>query len=282
MKTAILIVKTVISLSISVPAIILIFRDWKHHDKRTKLYKRITKLVIAILAIAALLSACMLWVGPWVQRQIARQELDGARPHVTIEFTERSDRQVAFEIHCPTTNTAPIQDLFLKFDIPGVFVEGIVTDKDKAESCDIMNSFLAGVGGDTIAETVHVHCKSLFPQGFLRGVVTFDRTSVRPVPGSIERGYTNMLFMPVMDLHDKSRCLFSWSHEGTPQIDQMYISFTNLQYIRQDNENLLSTFRQDELTNRYDAVTAARMRAVSTNMWTREWHLEIEERRKNW
>lgn len=261
------------------PAIILLFRDWKHYDKRTIRYKQITKVVMMILALTAILSTCLLWLDPWIQNKINTHELNSARPQITLEFIERSDTQVVFEVYYPATNTAPVDDLFFKFDIPGDYLASDISNKDKMESCVVSSTSLLG---DGLAETVHVHCKSIFPQGVARGVVTFDRTRIRSIPNSVELWHANERYLPFLDLHDYSRCRFSWTHNGTPQMEQFYVSLTNLHYIREDNKNLIEASCYDEF---YDGLTDSAGNPVTNPdpvKYNDFWIREREEKRKNW
>jgi len=208
--------------------------------------------------------------------------MDTARPQVTLAICEQSDTQVVFAVYCPTTNSAPVQDLSFKFDVPGDYLTSDVTWKDRMESCQVLGSFKMLDNGDTVAETVYVHCKSILPHGFARGIITFDRTRIRPVPGSVEHGFTNMLYMPLMDLHDYSPCLFTWSHKGAPQLEQFYLSLTNLSYIREDNANLIKVFRNDDFYRRIQQQTGRTVTNPSAGKFTEAWLRDMEEKRKNW
>ena len=237
MKIALLILKTAISLGISVPAIILICRDWKHYDRRTNLYKLITKIVIVILVIASVLSAAVLWLDPLAQSSIAKRELELARPEVSISVSDPERGRIDITVSSRKTTGNTVDSLSFQLDIPGIFQDSVEKPSERAGQHRVFSSFLAGSNGRVIAETVLVNCYSISPGGHSSFSLLYQPTE----PEVREAGSFREVFHPLMDLHDVSRYYFHWNYKGIGQTETGYLDFSQLSYIQEDNNNLQKT-----------------------------------------
>jgi len=150
------------------------------------------------------------------------------RPKPRIEFSQSEEGEVIVEIECDSPDAAQIEDLMFKFDIPGVFIREEV-DVEKIGNCDISHSLLCGNRDGPLAETIHVACRTLFPQSFIRIRIHYESKASR---------------VAFLDLHDYSRLIFSWVNEGTSKIEKSYLSLKNLPYIIQDNKDLVKGMNQ--------------------------------------
>ena len=187
MKTIFVVWKVFCFATLAVPGLLLFYRDWKTEKQRArKRYNRQTRWGFGGLIAAALAGAAGIWIDPFLQDQIANAELLATTPHPGIKIYEQSDSSVVVEISSPTTNKHLMQNLSLSFDIPGKNARCRIVDATRAENCSMTNRHLASVSHDTVAESVHLFCKSILPSGFVRARVDYERTRRRPVPGSIE------------------------------------------------------------------------------------------------
>jgi hypothetical protein len=290
MKIALLVAKTVISLLVAVTPIVLLWRDWRHRDKRTSNFKIITKAVLYLMLCSMILTISMLWLEPYWQIQIIKQERACLRPDILLKIREINDTNVELLIAAPATNDVPIDELFYKFEIPGKYLNSVVK-ADKMDNYEISPFVRQSLGEEVISEVIRIHCKSIFPQGGLRINIVYVPTRSRLIPGSLEAGRTNDFVMPVMDLHNWTRCLYSWQYSGISQLECKYYCLTNLNYFLKNNTNMLATCRQDgffediyahsDPNNPTIRELKEYQRSV-TNQYTEKWRRDFEEERKDW
>jgi hypothetical protein len=164
------------------------------------------------------------------------------KPEIKIQVIEQKGNKLKLEVQSTKSDSSPTDNLFFKFDIPGVYLNHKETYKEKIESCTISRSFLAGTGGHTIAETIHGQCQGILPEGSFSVIISLVPT--KPLPLSDSEKILSPQFPthynPLMDLHDYSRIVFSWRHNGEPQLETTYLDLTQLEYIQEDNKEMVS------------------------------------------
>jgi hypothetical protein len=275
-----LILKALVSI-LGVAQAIKLLRDWKFHDKRTKEYRKLTKIVLFLMVCAPVLLILLLWIEPTIQRRVEGIQRKSMKPLVDLKLREASESNIVVELLAPNTNASPIQDLFYKFDIPGEFISAEIQSKQGVERCEVSESHLASIGKEdggweVIAQTIHIHCRSIFPGGYVRVVTKYSPTRPRPVPGSGALGYTNEITMPLMDLRDYTRCLYSWLFRGSAELECNYVVLTNLAYIANDNTNLLWFRRGAGFYERVGITNS------DPRVYDDKWLQEYERNRRDW
>ena len=275
-----LLTKTLVSLFAVVISAMMLIRDWKYYDKRTREFHKRTKIVLVLMCCAAGGSIALLWTEPWLQKRADSHLRQMLTPGIDLTVREVGESNIVIELSAPGTNTSPIQDLFYNFDIPGEFIVAEVQTKVGVESCEISDSHLASIGSESgmqvIAQTIHIHCRSFFPGGFVRMLTRYCPTRPRPIPGSAAAGYTNMIYMPLMDLRDYTRCLYSWLYKGSAELECKYVVLTNLAYIANDNTNLIWGMRGAGFYERVGITNP------DPRVYDDKWLQEYEFKRKEW
>ncbi len=256
---------------------------WHHQDK--------VSLVNFIYSIVAGIAFCLIGIygsNCFMQDQLdqekitIKKELIHLKPSVNIEIYEKSNDRIVFEIQSQNTKGAPIQDLFLKLHLPGVFKNYTIDNKDNVGLCEIYSEWISAIGSpkEIISEKIMFSCQSLMPKGFIRVTINYSPTMLRPISGSENTSYEKM-YMPLMDLHDYAPCHYTWLHRGTLKEEKKYVSLKHLGYIKKDNSNLLKIFRQEDF---YDFLKQ-RGKDVENpfiKKYTEAWLTELEESRKDW
>ncbi len=275
-----LISKSILTIFAVFLVIVSIFKDWKLFDRRTKNNQKINKFLVKSWIIFGCFSVLMVWVDPYFESLIQNQLKEKLKPDLNITFIERKNDQIVFDI-LPTHEETTISSLSLKFEIPGVF------DKFNPETVDRIgeyklhpSSFIAGANNDSIAETVHVWIEKLPPTSYFRAEVDYIPTKPRAIPGSENTKYEE-IYMPVMDLHDIIRCDYIWFFKGKEQRESKYINLAELNYIKEDNENVLYNYQGIKFE---EAVKKQNPNYVNPHKvrFTKKWLTEREESRKDW
>lgn len=213
-----------------------------------------------------------------IQNEKTTLEQNKLKPLINIKLTEASDGILSLDVESTKPNSAPIRDVFFKFDIPGTFQGLEDTYKDNIDDVDISSSFLASQGPfGIIAETVHVHLRNLYSKGKLIVKIKYKPTKPGLMGGAAELlkikpalKKDKFIIMPLMDLHNFSRLLYSWEFMGTTISEHDYLDWTPLKYIQDDNLNLIKTWESPEESkapNPYPDVDAGKA---------------MEDRRKDW
>ncbi len=274
------IVKVILALVLGLAPIAVLMRDWRHSDRRTKEYHQFTTGIIIAWGISSVLSAIMISIEPYLKETITEHQKSKLKPEVKVDIQER-EKEIVVTLESTKPHGGIIDDLFFKFDIPGKFTSAVINNKQKMEHVQIYPTFLAGVGNDTIAQTVHIYCKTVFPHGFFRANILYTPTQVRSVPGSEKLGY-KLRYMPLMDLHDFSRILYTWKYMNQSIAETDYIDLTFLDYIRQDNENFLKVWRKEYFWKRINPPNLDKILDSVRTKWSDEWLSEFEQKRKDW
>ncbi len=167
------------------------------------------------------------------------------KPEVEVKVFEAKENELRFEIKSIKRNSAPIENIFFKFDIPGIYLNHKERHKEKTESCSISKSFLARHGEQTIAETVYGQCKKILPGGIYSAVISITPTKPLPIAGMelLNNPLYPTHYNPLMDLHDYSQIKFTWHHNGEEQVETKYLNLTGLQYIQEDNKQMVNQLK---------------------------------------
>ena len=261
-----LILKSIITIAGIALTILSIFKDWKFY--------KLGWIFFAILSVAAI------WLNPFFEKQVEEELKNEHRPDVTVEIRENGNSQVVISIQATIKKTL-IKTLSLKFNIPGVFKTYNLTDLDRVGECNIYNYFLARVNQEIIAETIHIWCENLSPNSYMRAEINYTPTLPRLIPGSKNTPFEE-IYMPLMDLHDYSKSVYTWIFRGEEIIESKYINLKDLEFIKKDNENLLYNFQgirfeefmRKNINPEYDNPKKYR--------FTKEWLEKLEEDRKDW
>ena len=128
-----------------------------------------------------------------------------------------------------------VENLFIKFDLPGEFTNISRTYKREVENCIIYPSPLASTYEGVIAQTLHIECNSLFPGGHYSTTINYKPTTSKTSEFE-EYSEENT---PLMDLHDYGRYIAHWNYKDKLKSKREYLNLRNLTYIQLDNENLL-------------------------------------------
>lgn len=274
-----LLLKSIITILGITLAIASIFKDWKFYKRNTINNKKINQTLIKLWVIFGILSVAGIWLNPFFEKQAEKKLKTSLKPDVNIEIHEKSDSQVVFSIQATHKKTI-IKTLSLKFNIPGVFKNFNLETLDRIGKCEIYPSFQAGNAQGTTTETVHVWCENLSLNSYIKTEIDYSPTLPRPIPGSENTPYEE-IYMPVMDLHDYSKCAYTWIFQGEEITERKYINLKNLKFIQKDNANLLHHFqgiRFEEAVKKHNPNYKNPYKA----RFTKEWLEKLEEDRKNW
>lgn len=269
-----LVLKTIITFLAVGLAVLSIIKDCKFYKKNTN----INQLIIKWWLIFGIISAISIWLNPYLEKQAEVKLKTSLRPDVNIEINETTDSQIILSIEATHKNTI-IKTLSLKFNIPGVFNDFNLKTIDRVGKCNINSSFQADSQG-AITETVHVWCDNLSPNSFVRAEINYSSTLPRPIPGSENTEYEE-IYMPVMDLHDYSKCAYTWLFLGEEITEIKYINLESLKFIQKDNENLLYHFqgiRFEEEVKKHNP----NYENPYKKRFTKEWLKKLERDRKDW
>ena len=272
--------KTILALIVGIASIAVLIRDWQYGDRRTKKYHQLTKWIIIAWGISSILSAILILIEPHLKTNLIKHEKSKLRPEVKINIQETAD-EILITLESSKAYSGIIDDLFFKFDIPVIFKAVNINNRQKVGNVDIYPTFLVSVGNDTIAQTVQIICKTIFPNGFFRARIAYAPTKVRPVPGSERRGY-DFKYMPLMDLHDYSRILYTWKYKDEQIAETKYFDLSFLDYIKRDNANLLKVMRNEEFWKRINPPDLNKILDSVRTKWSTDWLSEFEKRRRDW
>lgn len=211
-----------------------------HQDPRSWLYG-----VIIGAIIAALLT---MW---GIERSIDKQnkniaeEKNNKRPNVEIIIEELTKNKIQVYIQASDSNLVPIETLFFKFDIPGTYISSDQHYSDNIESYLFANVFKGSVNNITTCETIFGQAKGILPNAYLTVNILFEPTTLIPISGRelLENSNYPTHYVPLMDLHDYSKIVYTWSFNGEIQIEYKYLDLTNLQYIQKDNLELVKKLK---------------------------------------
>ncbi len=167
------------------------------------------------------------------------------KPEVEFQVLELKENELRLVIQSTQNDSSPIDNLFFKFDIPGVFLSHKERHKEKTEYCSLGSSVLAGNGGITIAETIYGQCRKILPGGNYSTTISFTPTKPLPIPGRelLDNPSYPTHFNPLMDLRDYSQIKFTWFHNGEEQVETMYLDLTGLKYIQKDNQQMVNQLK---------------------------------------
>lgn len=211
-----------------------------------------------------------------------KKELIRLKPSVNIEIREKSNDKIVFEIQSQNTKGAPIENLFLKLHLPGVFKDYTIENKDYVGSCEIHSEWISAVGmpKDITSEKIIFSCQSFMPKGFIRVTINYSPTMPRLISGTENTSYEKN-YMPLMDLHDYAPCNYTWFFRGNLKEENIYISLKHLGYIKKDNSNLLKIFRREDF---HDSLKQQGKDVENPfiKIYTEAWLTELEESRKDW
>lgn len=274
-----LVVKTIITfLSVSL-AVLSIIKEWKFYKKNTNINRKINQCIIKWWLIFGIISVGSIWLNPYLEKQAEVKLKTSLRPDVNIEINENTDSQIILSIQATHKKTI-IKTLSLKFNIPGVFNDFTLNTLDRVGNCHIKSAFQAGNSQGTTTETVHVWCDNLSPNSFVSAEINYSPTLHRPIPGSENTAHEE-IYMPVMDLHDYSKCAYTWLFQGEEITETKYINLESLKFIQKDNENLLYHFqgiRFEEVVKKHNP----NYENPHKNRFTKEWLEKLERDRKDW
>ena len=209
---------------------------WLHQDPSAWIYG------VILGAISAIFITCWGINYSFSKQQTATiEDRKIKKPEIKIQVIEQKADKLRLELQSTKTGSSPIDNLFFKFDIPGIYLNHKEMYKEKIENCTISRSFLAGTGGQTIAETIHGQCQGILPESFFSVVISLVPTKPQPIPGSTQINDPQFPsnYTPLMDLHDYSRIVFSWRHNGEPQLETTFLDLTQLGYIQEDNKEMV-------------------------------------------
>jgi hypothetical protein len=250
---------------------------WRYPDKRTTIYHRYRGTLVLSWIVVILLNLFALPVLSDVRDYQAKVKL---RPRVQIDIQQSLD-YIAFSMAAPDSNQVTIDDLFFKFDLPGQVISTLTDHKDKIDHCGLFVAFSSSVANDTVAQTMHVHCRTMLPGAYLRVNINYRRTAERPIPGSdLLKDSTlkkQFRYVPVMDLHDYSRALYTWQFKGESVSELEYYNLRHLEYIQSDNENLLRMWRHEDFythanpPNLQQILDSLRTRWSDSSLQASEW-----------
>ncbi len=279
MYTLLLIFKSIITLSAVLLAVFSIFKDWKFFDRRTKNNQAINKGLITGWIIFGIFSVLIIWINPYLDILEEKQLKEKLKPDINITFYERKKDQIVLDIQ-PTHKETTISSLSLKFNIPGVFDDFNPETVDRIGKYKLHPSFSSGINSETIAETVHIWIEKLPPTSYFRVEVDYIPTKPRPIPGSENTKYEE-IYMPIMDLHDIIRCDYTWFFKGKEQRESKYINLAALNFIKEDNKNVLYNFQGikfEEMLKKQNPNYVNPRKA----RFTKKWLTDLEESRKDW
>jgi len=161
-----------------------------------------------------------------------------SRPKVKIEVTENNSNSIRVRITSTAEKSEKIDNLFMKFDIPGVYKELGHINKERVGAFTVTPSFLSSTGDSIDAQTIHISISDLFPTGYIAFNVIYRPTKKRAqIKGPFIKEH-----MPLMNLHDISKFSVFWDFNETQQKDDYYLDLSHLNYIIEDNKQLI-TFR---------------------------------------
>ncbi len=175
----------------------------------------------------------------WSKSELDKEEkiqVANLRPKVKIELSENSISNLRVEITSLNKNSEKIENLFLKFDLPGVYDTISNIHKERVGEYKITPNFLCGSGNQTNAETIHISIKDLYTTGYLSFSIIYKPTRTRTQKSE----FYEMSVFPLMDLHDISRYSIFWKYKGVTQKDDYYLDLSNLEFIKKDNQQLIS------------------------------------------
>ncbi|MFC1542113.1 hypothetical protein ACFL50_06670, partial [Candidatus Latescibacterota bacterium] len=219
-----------------------------------------------------------IWISPFLEKQAEIKFKNTLKPDIIFDIREKSESQIFFSIQTTHRKTL-IKTLSLKFDIPGCFKDYNLDKIERAGKFNINNSFSIG-GQDTTAETIHVWCENLYPNSFVRARINYTPTLPRLIPGSEHTPYEE-IYMPIMDLHDYSKCVYTWIFQGEEITETKYINLKNLEFIQKDNENLLYIYQGIDYEKTVRKLYPE-YENPQKHYYTEEWLEKREEERKNW
>ena len=163
------------------------------------------------------------------------------KPKIKIDISESSPSQVAVTISSTRTNANKIEDLYFTFDIPGRFKAITREHKDRVGHCSVVPSFLVGNHWGTLADTIHVECRTLYPLGSYSFTVDYSPTEISEEPPDDKYPQRNMF----LDLHDYPRVFWFWTFDGQTQHVRTHLDLRHLSYIRKDNAALVRAWRNE-------------------------------------
>lgn len=176
----------------------------------------------------------------WLQDRISSNQQENSQnkvtPEILIEFYESSDNEIDLTFQSINKVSSKIDKLFLKFDIPGTYESYTVLNQDKIENIIIKSSLLSGHGGETTSESITIECNSIYSSGFLRIRIKYKPT------GYLVQNLDHLLLIttPLFDLHDFAPYYFYWTYNGTTITERGDFDLENLNYIKNDNQQLIS------------------------------------------
>jgi len=169
--------------------------------------------------------------GPTYVYDLCTIELREPKPE--IEIREVNDSVLIVDFLQLDNDESKINDLYFKFDIPGRLVEYDISNLNLVDYVNIDNDKLCAHAGIVTAETIRIHLKNIRPGGYtaikLKYISTYDDQT------------SDLIFKPgFLDLHTISKVICVWEYKSTEKLNNFYHDFTNLKYIQDDMNRLLS------------------------------------------
>lgn len=196
----------------------------------------------------------------WSEEIKEKQETElykTAKPKVKIEVLDNNKNNIRVEISSIAENSEEINNLFMKFDIPGVYIKLDHIYKERVGDFNVSSSFLCGTGDSTDAQTIHIGVSDIFPTGYISFNIIYRPTKKRI---QIDKPFV-LEYMPLMDLHDISKYSVFWDFDGIQQKDDYYLDLSHLKYIIEDNKQLI-TF---QTVTKVPLTEYLKLNAVHTN-----------------
>ncbi|MCD4731517.1 MAG: hypothetical protein K8R74_13010, partial [Bacteroidales bacterium] len=174
----------------------------------------------------------------WSKSELEKEDTEliaKLRPEIKIEIFENNKSNIRVEITSIKESSEKIENLFLKFDLPGVFDSITQVYKERIGNYKITPSFLCGSGYQTDAQTIHISIQDLYSTGYLAFSIIYKPTLIRYQ----RHAYFETYSTPLMDLHDISKYSIFWKFKGIHQKDDYYLNLSYLECFKNDNEQLL-------------------------------------------
>jgi len=169
-------------------------------------------------------------------------EIDSAKynefkPEIEVKLRELKDDILEIEIYAPRDNKCEIDRMYVKLDIPGVFIkfEEEIENTRRISDYEINNSFSSGDPNSTITEMIELEINNIYSEGFLRGKIHYK-------PYGITKQIKNnsvYFYHQAAWLHKYLTYKYSWLFDGTKMIEKGHLDLTNLKYQKQDKNDIL-------------------------------------------
>jgi len=159
-------------------------------------------------------------------------------PKIDISFNELTNHQLEITLKSLNKNSSKIDELYFRFDIPGVFINISNEYNYHLNGCKFFHSEKTGGwnGSSTNAiysEYISLYCDSILSDGYYNAIINYNPTK------EIDFGIENYSYirMPFMGINDFPSYVLSWTFNGNSNQLKNCINLTNLDYIKKDDNN---------------------------------------------